>query len=532
VKILKRSLIIFILVLCIEFLFIKAYKVNVKWDLLKKISKELMDNYVRKLDESELLNNAISGMLKNLDPYTNFYDPEETVLLESLIKGEYGGIGLTVDKRNGKIVVIAPMENSPAFRAGIQPGDFIVKVNGIDVENEKITRVVSLVRGKPGKNVKITIQRGQNSKNLIEFNLKTEIIKVKDIPFFGILDEDIGYIKISHFSKNAAGEFKKSLYSLIKKDLRGLIVDLRGNPGGLLNSAVRISDFLLPRGRIIVFTRGKKKKYNVKYYSKEKPLLDDIPLVIIVDSGSASASEIVAGAIQDNDRGVVIGTKTFGKGLVQTIFYPEKKMAFKITTSEYFTPSGRSIHKYNNKLNISDSDTFFTHNNRIIISGGGIVPDILCDEDTTVKNIVSLMKKESIFLKFATKYFSKDSLIIRHIPPEKELLDNFYSFLELEKFKIPVEGIKEIEYIKTLLTDNKYEAFLDSVKSYIYLKNKSKLYRIKGSLYKHLKKTIIEINIGENNTYKHIINDDPIVKIALEVVKDKFKYYSILNPEK
>ncbi len=262
-KILKRSLIIFILVLCIEFLFIKAYKVNVKWDLLKKISKELMDNYVRKLDESELLNNAISGMLKNLDPYTNFYDPEETVLLESLIKGEYGGIGLTVDKRNGKIVVIAPMENSPAFRAGIQPGDFIVKVNGIDVENEKITRVVSLVRGKPGKNVKITIQRGQNSKNLIEFNLKTEIIKVKDIPFFGILDEDIGYIKISHFSKNAAGEFKKSLYSLMKKDLRGLIVDLRGNPGGLLNSAVRISDFLLPRGRIIVFTRGKKKKYNV-----------------------------------------------------------------------------------------------------------------------------------------------------------------------------------------------------------------------------------------------------------------------------
>jgi len=520
----------------ISILFIRAnilphYKI--KWDILKELYRGLKDNYIVDLDDNTLLNNAINGFLKDLDPYTDFYREEEVTIIDGVINGEYGGIGLSIDRRDGKIVVISPAENSPAYRAGIQPGDYIIKINGQPIKDKSINKVMALVRGKTGKRVTITVQRGENESSRLDFILKTEIIKIKDIPFFSLLDDSIGYIKINHFSRYAPQEVQKILRGFLDTNIGGLIVDLRGNPGGLLSSAVKIADIFLPKGRTIVYTKGRKREYNTTYFSTKTPLYENLPLIILVDQSSASASEIVAGAIQDNDRGIILGKKTFGKGLVQSIFRTNKNTAFKITTSEYFTPSGRSIHNFKNGSEKFERDaridTFFTYNKRAVIGNGGIIPDIICPEDTLINNIVSLMKRESMFLKFMLNRFPEDRFNVENLSGKDVLLDDFEQFLQKENFIFPFEGLDEIEKLKYLIIDVNYVTLLDSLETHVYLMNKDKKNLIYEHLYRNLKKTIIEARLGEDEVYKYIIYDDPFVINAQNIIKNKSEYYTLIT---
>jgi len=519
--------------LCIPLVFIRFGGTDIDWDLVRKIQEELEDNYYEEVEEDVLLKNAVKGMLTELDPYTDFYSPEEVSILDGVIKGEYGGIGLTIDKKSGKIVVISPAENSPAIRAGIQPGDVIIRINGKSVENMKISEIAPLTRGKTGREVTVTVQRGGKNGMYIDFTMETEIVKIKDVPFYSMIEDGIGYIRLSHFSRLAPDEVQKALSDLTRVPVRGIILDLRGNPGGLLSSAVKISNYFLPRGKMVVYTEGRKREYNVKFYSTKKPLYENSPLVVLVDKGSASAAEIVSGAIQDNDRGIIVGTRTFGKGLVQSIFRPEKDIAIKITTSRYFTPVGRLIHRYTedeeNNEKFTKADTFYTANKRVVLGGGGITPDVICVEDSVIQNVLSAMRSESLFIRYASLRFSQKDFAIEQIPEEDVLLHDFRKFLEQEDYKIPLDGIQELEEIKSTVSGVKYLALVDSLESHIYRKNRVTMDLIGKKLSRILRSTIIRMHLGEERAYEYTVEDDPVVVRAMEIIKDNEKYYSFLG---
>ena len=373
--------------LCFPFLVVgqgsnDLYKsVRKNQSLINDVYRQVITNYVDEIDLDSFTKLSINNMLSELDPYTSYMEKEEKDGIEILTKGKYGGIGISIGKRENQLTVITPMENSPAKRAGILSGDIIIKIDGVDTKNLTMDEAAKRIRGKKGSQVVLSIER-LGETELIDFNLLRESIKVKDISYFGMLDEQTGYIRLTRFSRNSDKEMKESLESLIESNMTGLILDLRDNPGGLLNSAINILDMFTEKGQLLVYTEGKTYKSKRKYISKSDPLVPDkIKITVLVNQGSASASEIVAGVLQDVDRGVVVGRSTFGKGLVQTVINIDRERSIKITSAKYFIPSGRLIQKsgYLPKELLADTSStdsvFFTKGGRTVSGLGGITPD-------------------------------------------------------------------------------------------------------------------------------------------------------------
>ena len=320
-------------------------KVRKNQALINDVYRNLILNYVDDIDLDAFTKMIINNMLYDLDPYTVYLEKEERSGIEMLTKGKYGGVGIQIGKREKVLTVISPMENSPAKRAGIISGDKIIKIDDKETEGLSMDDAAKLIRGEKGSNVVLSIQRVGES-DLVEYNLTRENIKVKDISFSGMLDDQTGYIRLTRFSRNSDKEMKKALQKLLEQNMTGLVLDLRDNPGGLLNAAVNILDLFIDKGEMLVWTEGKTQKSKRKYQSKTDPIVPkDVNITVLVNQGSASASEIVAGTLQDLDRGVVIGRSTFGKGLVQTVFNIDKDRSLKITTAKYYIPSGRLIQK-------------------------------------------------------------------------------------------------------------------------------------------------------------------------------------------
>ena len=302
-------------------------------------------NYVDDIDIEAFTKLSINNMLSDLDPYTVFMEKEEKSGIEMLTRGKYGGVGIVIGKREKRLTVITPMEDSPAKNAGIISGDKIFYIDSVDTKDLTMDDAAKLIRGKKGSKVTLGIKRF-DEEDLIYFTLKREEIKVKDVSYSGMLDENTGYIRLNRFSKNSDIEVKNALEKLMQENMSGLIFDLRDNPGGLLNAAVNILDLFIPKGQLLVWTEGKTKKSTREYKSRNNPIVpEDLNITILVNRGSASASEIIAGTMQDLDRAVVIGRSTFGKGLVQTVVNIDKDRALKLTTAKYYIPSGRLIQK-------------------------------------------------------------------------------------------------------------------------------------------------------------------------------------------
>ncbi len=309
-----------------------------------KVVKYLLSDYVDEIDSEKIVRASIEGMLKGLDPYTVFYVEEDQSQVDMLTKGKYGGVGIRIGVRGDTLTVIAPMENTPGYRAGIQPGDLIMKIDGNSTLEMNSDEAAKRIRGKPGTTVVLELLRIGESETF-DVPLVREEIVVNDLPYFGI-DDGIGYIRINRFSRNTSRQFSQAIIEMQDKGIDGLVVDLRGNPGGLMNDAIYMVDALVEKGVSIVETRGRAARTDTKHESRADPILNiDTPLAILVNGGSASASEIVAGAIQDLDRGAIIGQQTFGKGLVQTIYPLGKMTSIKMTTAKYYIPSGRLIQK-------------------------------------------------------------------------------------------------------------------------------------------------------------------------------------------
>jgi carboxyl-terminal processing protease len=308
-----------------------------------EIFAKIKSDYVEQVDDKELLENAVRGMLEGLDPHSTYLDGDSYKDLREGTSGEFGGLGIEVGMENGFVIVIAPIDDTPAQKAGIKAGDLIIKLDDRSVKGMSLNDAVNLMRGKPGESITLTIIRGNEEKPLV-ITIVRDIIKTKSVRF-DTLEPGFGYLRISSFQSHTVEGLREAIDQL-KKDnnekLKGIILDIRNNPGGILNAAVGVSDMFINKG-MIVYTEGRIKDSKLKFNAKPNAKLPDVPLIVLVNAGSASASEIVAGALQDHGRGIIMGEKTFGKGSVQTILPMNNNAALKLTTARYYTPNGRSI---------------------------------------------------------------------------------------------------------------------------------------------------------------------------------------------
>ena len=327
-------------------------KIDLFSEVLSKINKE----YVDEVNQSDVMDAAINGVLQSLDPYSSYMSPEMLNNMQTETSGEFGGLGIEVGMEHGVVKVISPIDNSPASREGVKAGDYIVKINDIQVQGKSLTEAVELMRGPVGSDIEITVRR-RGEKDAIIFNITREIIKVESVKS-KIIDDSVGYLRLTAFNENSDIQIKKVITKFSKnKKLKGYILDLRNNPGGLLSQAVRISDFFLENGEI-VSTKGRKKSENRKFFAKQGDLTNGKTLIVLINYGSASASEIVAGALKDHKRAIILGENSYGKGSVQSIIPLNNKGAIRLTISKYYLPSGKSI------------------------SEVGITPDIEVEEDS------------------------------------------------------------------------------------------------------------------------------------------------------
>lgn len=310
--------------------------------LFTDVFRTVKENYVSDVNTKDLIYGALNGMMRSLDPFSAFFTPDQYKEFRQETEGEFGGVGIEIGMEKGRPIVISPIEGTPAFRAGIRSGDIIVEINGEDTSNMTIMDVVRRIRGKPGTKVTLTIIR-RGADKPIKVELERAIIKVESVKWTKV--EDVGYIRLSQFTDGVSREMEKAVKSLTSQGVRGIILDLRNDPGGLLTEAINVSELFLKEGKLVVYTKTRKGEVN-RYFSRRKPLIpEDMPLVVLVNKGSASASEIVAGALQDHKRAILVGEKTFGKASVQNIMPLEDGSAIKLTIAHYYTPLGRLIDK-------------------------------------------------------------------------------------------------------------------------------------------------------------------------------------------
>ena len=436
-------------------------------DIYYTLFRELNMFYVDETEPKSLVTTSIDAMLESLDPYTTYIPEADMDDFKFQTTGEYGGIGSLIRRRDGYTIIADPYKGFPAEKAGIRAGDKILKVNGRSVEDFAIESVSDQLKGKPGTEIKLTIER-YGEKDPLEFTLIREKISIRNVPYYGMLDKGMGYIRIANFTTGAGQEVENALKELKREnDLTSLILDLRSNPGGLLIEAVRICNFFVDKGELIVNTRGKVKQWDSDYITSREPLDKDIPLVVLTNRASASASEIVAGALQDLDRAVIIGQRTFGKGLVQTTRPLKYNAQLKVTTAKYYIPSGRCIQAldYSNRNEdgsvgkIPDSliTEYQTRNGRLVYDGGGIQPDFEVIPEMLSEITLQLYSQNLIF-DFATRYRTEHETIEK--PGIFSLSDEEYklfeSFVESQDFEFKTSSENAYDELVKIARREKY----------------------------------------------------------------------------
>jgi carboxyl-terminal processing protease len=439
------------------------FKVNKSLDILGHVYKEVSMNYVDEVDPDKLMESGIDGLLETLDPYTNFISESEGDEVELITTGAYGGIGVTIAVRDGYITIMSVMEGYSAQKQGIIPGDRLIEIEGKNVIGAKPDAIRPMTRGEVGTEVHLKIER-DGEKAPLDFTLVREQVQVKNVTYADLIDTDIAYIKLEHFSRNAGTEVRMAIQDLkLKGPINGVILDLRDNPGGLLEAAVEVVEKFAPKGSPIVSTKGRRPETERKYNSTEEPLLPNTPLIVLTNHGSASASEIVAGAIQDLDRGVILGTRTFGKGLVQTISPLPYNTQLKITTAKYYTPSGRCIqeidysHRDTNGAFAITADSlrheFKTAAGRHVFERGGITPDSVIQTPDLSAYDRELLRRLTYF-KFATNYVAQRKNA--SFESDSTLLNEFHNFLEKQQFTYREDGEKKLEEFQELADKQNY----------------------------------------------------------------------------
>lgn len=520
------------------------FEISKNLDIFVSLFREVNMYYVDETKPGEMMKTGIDAMLEGLDPYTNYISESEIEDYRFITTGEYGGIGATIRQMDGNVVITEPYEGYPAQKSGIRAGDIIKEVDGKAIGMKNGEEINHLLRGQAGTSITLGVSRGGESQ-LLKFELKREEIKVKNVPYYGMLNEDVGYIKLTGFTENAAGEVKDALLKLkSENNCKRLVLDLRDNPGGLLREAVEIVNLFTEKGIEVVFTKGKVKDWDKSYKTLNPPVDNSIPLVVLVNKGSASASEIVSGALQDLDRAVVIGQRTFGKGLVQQTKPLTYGAQVKITVAKYYVPSGRCIQAldYSNRNDdgsvekVSDSliTAFKTKGGRIVYDGAGINPDVLTK--TTEANVLlnTLLSRNFIF-DFATLYTRSGNKPAN--AKSFQLSDaDYQKFIEFMKDKNFEYSTKSEKDLFSLMEDAKHEKYFEDIKSeYNSLKQKMEnrkkddLMKLKEEIIPLLEDEIVSRYFYQSGRLEAGIKYDKEITEALKIVGDVQKTQQILT---
>lgn len=523
------------------------FEISKNLDILVTTLREVEANYVDEVNVTQMVHRGINAMLENLDPYTEFI-PEESVEDFKLthVSTDYGGIGALIQSIDNEMVISEVMEGLPAQKSDLKPGDVILKVNDTEVSGKKVDEISSLLKGAKKSSLKVTIKR-PGSQGVLVKTIQREEIKIPNVSYAGIVEQGIGYIKLDKFLENSALEVKEAFVQLKQKnDLKGIILDLRGNGGGIMMDAVKISNLFLPKGQLIVSQKGRKKENNAEYFATSEPIDTKIPLVILVDNGSASASEIVTGAIQETDRGVIIGQRTFGKGLVQNTVNLSYNALLKVTIAKYYTPSGRSIQaldythrkKDGSVDKVADSliTAFSTRGGRTVYDGSGIFPDILTKEKKYHQITSELFGKNMFFL-FCNQFVNNNP----SIKPAKEFsvsdqeYQQFSNFVREKKFTYQTRSEKIIADLeKSIEEESKDPSALSHIKSIstkIEASKQSDLEKYKSEI-----KEILEAEIASRYYYQRgriesTFNDDIEINEALRILNNPSLYSAIIQGE-
>lgn len=500
--------------------------------------KEVATLYVEDVSPERLMTTGLNAMLEELDPYTVFIPEGEQQQMEIIATGSYGGVGIDAGYRGDDIVVIAPLEGYPADRAGIKPGDIILKINNVAVAGISPENVQQLTLGDPGTKISLTIRRA-GMDELLEFNLEREQIEVKNIEYAGRLqkNESIGYIKLTRFGQRSAEEIREKLLEFESKGVNSLILDLRNNPGGLLNEAVEIVDKFIEPGVTVVETKGRIENENSTFVSDEPPVFENLPIIVLMNEGSASASEVVAGAFQDLDRAVILGETSFGKGLVQTVRPLSYNTSLKITVSQYFTPSGRSIQSVDysgensaDGRQIPDSlrRAFTTKNGRTVYDGFGIEPDVKVSEDNLSRLQLALLQNNSFFF-FVADYIAQN---------DEEMPENIYGRfldnLENENFDYETQAERSISQLMSntgnFYNEQRSKELLSQLQESVDRKKDKLLEENRDFIEKKLREEWVAQSGTSDEQAQYNLQYDLMVQRAVQLFGDSDSYDAILKP--
>ena len=513
--------------------------------LFDAVAFNVNSNYVDTINPEELVKAGIKGMMKTLDPFSVLQDVKAHDRLMEMTEGKYEGLGMAIAKRNDVITVISPIEGTPAYRMGLKAGDQIIQIDDKPTEGMTTEDASKLMRGERGTTVTLKIKR-EGVKELLEYTIERAIIELKNVPYYGVMDGGIGYVRLSKFSKESGKELKDAINELKSKNIKGLILDLRNNGGGLLDEAVETAHLFLGDGRLIVYTQGRSADKR-ELFAKGRPVYGEDPLVILVNEGTASASEIVSGAVQDWDRGVIIGNTTFGKGLVQQVIRRNMPPDYflKLTVAKYYVPSGRCIQKpemmkkhssgeeESDSLVVSEREIFYTKGGREVYGGGGIVPDIVIEREK-YKPIEYNLVRQSMFFDFAVSYIAEHPNIQRDFEVDGQVIAEFKQFLKEKKFTYKSALELDLDTLKKHIEDQeKSEVFakvLKNMESLIEEEKEGDFDQSIDYIKKSIKRGILNNLYGEKGYYEEIIlKTDPAIQKAFEILTNQDEYKKILE---
>lgn len=518
------------------------FEISKNLEIFAAVFREVNTYYVDDIDAGKLTKKAIDEMLKTLDPYTNYISESEAEDFRFQMTGQYGGIGAQISQKGDYVVITDPYEGFPAQKEDLRAGDIIIEIEGKSTRSKNSSDISKMLKGQAGTKVKLKIKR--EGAGEMEKVLTREEIKVKNVPYFGMIDNTTGYIRLQSFTNDAGKEVRDAVVELKKQKAESIILDVRGNPGGLLHESVNIVNVFVPQGQEVVSTKGKVKEWEKSYKTLNAPTDLSIPLVVLTSRTSASASEIVSGSLQDLDRAVVIGQKTFGKGLVQSTRPLTYNAQLKVTTAKYYTPSGRCIQALDYSQRNEDGSVgtvpdslkkeFKTRNGRKVFDGGGVDPDIAVEQKPYSKITQSLLSKQLIF-DYATYYRNRHESIpaARDFKITDEIFADFKAYLSDKDYDYTTQSEQALEELKKKAEQEKYYDAIreqyDKLKATLTHDKQADLDKNRSELCELLQEEIARRYYFQKARYESTFSIDEDVQEALKIVKDKKRYAEILN---
>jgi carboxyl-terminal processing protease len=520
------------------------FEISKNLDVFATLYKEVNTYYVDDTKPGEMMKTGIDAMLNSLDPYTVYYPESDIEDYRIMTTGQYGGIGAEINEHTDGIIIYKAYEGYPAQKAGIKAGDILIEVDGKTASKKGSEDITKLLKGAPGSDVTLKVKR-PISNEIIEFKLKREEIKNKNVPYFNLIDATTGYIRLSNFTENAAIEVEDAVKDLKTKGAKKLILDVRGNPGGLMNEAINIVNLFVPKGEIILETKGKIKDWDKIYRAVNTPIDITTPLIVLTDRGSASASEIVSGALQDLDRAVILGQRTFGKGLVQQTKPLSYNAQLKVTVAKYYIPSGRCVQAldYSNRdedglvLTVPDSliSAFKTKGGRIVYDGAGVFPDKEIAEDLVSPALINLVTKNILF-DFVTNYVTQNKTLRGDAKSFRLNDEEYLSFIKFAKEKKYDYKTRSEEELTNLEEAAGKEKIAEDIKSEIAILKKKledikreDLIKFKADVKPFLENEIVSRYLYEKGRIDNELQQDKEIKAAMALLSDNAAFNKVLS---